>query len=66
VEQRARLKQLFGKSPSLKPFAGNALSEGYPNSARRAFLETVIPLNQFPAACPFTLEEVLDNSFLPD
>lgn len=66
VEQRTRLKQLFHKSPSLKTFAANALLEGYPHSARRAFLETGIPLNQFPAECPFTLDQVLDDNFLPD
>jgi hypothetical protein len=66
VEQRGRLEKVLQASPSLTRYAASTLVEDYPRAAKRASLETGIPLNQFPAGCTFTLDQVLDDNFLPD
>jgi hypothetical protein len=66
LEQRRRLAQLLQNSPSLKPFAVSALTEQYPHAVRRASAETAIPIQQFPADCPFSLDQVLDQEYLPE
>jgi hypothetical protein len=66
VEQRRRLAQLLENSPSLKPFAREALAEIYPYALERAVAETGIPMKEFPDECPFRFERVLDRKFLPE
>jgi hypothetical protein len=61
-----RVQRILRDSPSLKPFAASALTESYRHAATRASLEIGIPLDQFPAECPFTLDQLLDDEFLPD
>jgi hypothetical protein len=64
--RRWRLKLILKQSPSLRRYAASALAKGYPRAAARASLEAGIPLNDFPAECLFTLDQVLDDEFLPD
>jgi hypothetical protein len=65
TEQRARLQSILRQSPSLKRFADTALLDIYPAAAKRASAETGIPIAQFPKECPFRLDQVLDDEFLP-
>lgn len=66
MEQRRRIEQILEESPSLKPFTASALVKNYHHAAQLASLQTGIPLGQFPGECPFTLDQVLDDEFLPD
>jgi Domain of unknown function DUF29 len=66
LEQRRRVAQLLQNSPSLKPFACSAFAEMYPYVVKRASAETGIPIKQFPGECPFSLDQVLDQEFLPE
>jgi hypothetical protein len=52
-------------SPSLARFPGEVLESAYTKAVREAERETGIPTRNFPAKCPFTIEQVLDFDFLP-
>jgi hypothetical protein len=63
--QRAELAELFEDSPSLRRSV-EALPKAYRNARRRTGIETRLPAETFPRECPFTLEQVLDEDFLPE
>ncbi|MFN3546027.1 MAG: DUF29 domain-containing protein [Mesorhizobium sp.] len=65
-DQRVRIAKVIKESPSLRGHPGKALSEEYGNARLTAADETGLPENAFPAACPFTVEQILDPDFLPD
>jgi hypothetical protein len=64
--QRREIVKLLEEMPSLR----NALQEGLERAYRWAAEDTVEEMgllrNPFPAACPFTLDRILDPAFLPD
>jgi len=64
-EQRYRIQQLLKSSPSLKPKLGEVITEVYPKAIGLAADETGKPKSLFPEKCPFTLEQILDEEFLP-
>jgi len=66
IEQRAQLGDRLGDSPSLRPYAAKALDDAYRLARLKAADETGLPLGRFPETCPFTIEEALDEAFLPD
>jgi len=63
VEARTRLNDLLDESPSLKNYPQECLEKAFTAAARRAQLET--GLLQMPEDCPWTIEQVLDDDFLP-
>ena len=65
-EQRIRLAQHLKDNPSLKAAAPEALADGYRRALVRAQRETRLPEDRFPAACPWTAEQVADDGFLPN
>jgi hypothetical protein len=66
-EQRLQLKLLFEDSPSLlKGYAPEIFERGYLYARRKAKDETKLPLQTFPETTPYTLEQVLDEDFLPE
>lgn len=65
AEQRGQLDSLFEKSPSLKPLVAEVLPGCYARAARRAAIETGLPISAFPASNPFSQAEVLDDDFVP-
>lgn len=64
-EQRNELDYLLRQSPSLRRLLPDALADGYGRACRDAARETGLSRERFPAACPFTLEKVLDAEFWP-
>lgn len=64
-EQRRQIEQIFEDSPSLRPFVGEALVAVYDDARASAVAETGLADDMFPASCPFTLDEILSQSFLP-
>jgi hypothetical protein len=64
-EQRNRIRDLLLDSPSLKPYLDEILSECYQRGRRAASDETELPLDAFPAECPYTLEQSLNSDFFP-
>jgi Domain of unknown function DUF29 len=64
-EARESLDILVGESPSLKNFPAMVLDEVYERARRKAAKETRLPASRFPAECPFDINDVLDENFLP-
>ncbi len=65
-EQRRQIELIVDDSPSLRPFIIEALPQSYSDARESAVEETGLPATEFPAECPFTLDEVLSRSFLPE
>lgn len=65
-EQRRQIEKLLRESPSLHSFVATALTESYSDARDDAVEETGIAETEFQAECPFTLDEVLSRSFLPE
>jgi Domain of unknown function DUF29 len=65
-EHRQRIKQQVNKSPSLKTYPEEILSECYADARELASDETGLPLTTFPAECPYAIADVLASTFLPD
>jgi len=65
IEHRRRIHKALEDSPSLKSDLETALSECYESAVKQAKAETQLPLETFPARCPYDVAEVLDDDFLP-
>lgn len=63
--QRLDLSELLEENPTLKPYLEEALQRGYPKGVLLAVGETDLPSRTFPVECPYSLTEILDNSFYP-
>ena len=66
VEHRQRLKKAFKESPSLQPYFIEVFNESYQDARELAAAETGFAMDAFPVEPPFTPEETLDSSFLPE
>jgi hypothetical protein len=65
LEQRFRILDLLGESPSLKRVPGERLDSAYILGKNSAITETLLPESTFPETCPYTIEQVLDPDFFP-
>jgi hypothetical protein len=65
-EQRKQLDGLLRDSPSLKPRLIEELDDSYISARLLAGGETGLPETAFPASCPFSLSQLLDEGFWPD
>ena len=65
-EQRRQIEQILDDSPSLRGFAGETLAGAYDDARRNAVAETGLAETEFPAVSPFTADDVLSRSFLPE
>jgi hypothetical protein len=63
LEQRRQLALLLGRRPSLRRRVPEAVAWAYSRARRDATAETHLPLTTFPEACPWTIEQVLDDDF---
>lgn len=66
INARSEIAQLLEENPGLKPQLEAFLARAYPTARRLARAETRLPLQTFPATCPWTLEQVLDDDFWPE
>jgi hypothetical protein len=65
LEARDQLNERLRESPSLRSYPNTVLEKQYSIARLRAADETDLPLDTFPAECPYTVNEVLDESFHP-
>lgn len=65
-EQRFRIKRVLQESPSLRRYPQEVLRDEYSLARSEAAEETGLSENASPETCPFTIEEILDPSFLAD
>jgi hypothetical protein len=65
-EQRKQLQELMLDSPSLKPRFAEDVEDSYLSATLLAAGATGLPETRFPATCPFSLEQLLDEAFWPE
>src|SRR5688500_7061590 len=65
LEQRSRLDELLEESPSLRSYPAEIIDKEYPLARQSAAGDTALPIETFPPECPYSMQEVLDPSFLP-
>ena|ERR1022692_2070748 len=64
-EQREEIAEVLDESPSLRRTMPAGLSKAYPSARKAAAIETGMLIKNLPPTCPYSLEQVLDESFLP-
>ncbi|QYO63945.1 DUF29 domain-containing protein [Leptolyngbya sp. 7M] len=65
-EQRTRTRLVLKDNPSLKPYVPEAIAIAYQLAQDLAVRETGMDYDTFPAECPYTIEQILEETFLPD
>ena len=66
VGHRRRLRDDLKDSPSLRGYASDILDEAYADAREQVSVESRLPLRALPKASPYTLDQTLDPTFLPD
>ena len=66
LEHRGRLAKDFSASRSLELYAEAELADLYRLARKRAAVQTRLPSEAFPETCPYTLEQTLNENFLPE
>ncbi len=64
--QRIDIRELLEDSPSLRNEISDRIETAYEKAKLAAEVETGIEKQNFSAACPFSLEQILDEDFLPN
>jgi Domain of unknown function DUF29 len=63
--QRADIRQLLDDSPTLRREIPAVIAERYDMARRNAAAETGLPMATFPTDCPFAVDEILAEEWLP-
>jgi len=63
--QRAEVAGILSQSPSLRPRILDALRHLYPEALQNAIDETGISPDSFPAACPYSVDQLTDPDYWP-
>jgi hypothetical protein len=66
IEHRDRIEAILDDSPSLRHQVPAIITKAYPRACRLTSSETALPLEIFPETCPWTAEQVLDETFWPE
>jgi Domain of unknown function DUF29 len=66
AEQRGRIEYHLNDSPSLKPYVPQAMQLAWKVARIKAARETGLDVQTFPQACPYTFEQAMSESWLPD
>ena len=64
--QRRELRLLLQQSPSLKREVAEAVKQAYLDAMDDAAEETGLSVTTFPSECPFSSEQILDRTYLPE
>jgi hypothetical protein len=65
LNARFEIADLVEESPSLQSAPVNCLTKAYADARKLAAIETGIALKKFPVDCPYTIEQILDEDWLP-
>lgn len=65
-EQRREAARVLKENPSLKPYLSEAVRLGYESGVDLAVRETGMDYDSFPSECPYTIEQILEETYLPD
>ncbi|MDB9440593.1 MAG: DUF29 domain-containing protein [Sphaerospermopsis kisseleviana] len=66
IEHRRRVQESLQDSPSLQPYLEEIFTECYTQAVKQAKAETGLPRESFPVICPYHLQQVISDDFLPD
>ena len=66
LNARAEIADRLEDYPSLRPQVPALLAAAYPRARRLAADETELPLAIFPEACPWPVDQLLDEDFWPE
>ena len=66
LQQRFEIERIIEDSPSLREFATGRLGEAYSDARERVVEALGLLQPDFPSDCPFTLDQVLSHSFVPE
>ncbi|HMQ57151.1 MAG TPA: DUF29 domain-containing protein [Rhizobiaceae bacterium] len=66
IEQRKRIAKLLRENPSLKHVPQESLTEVHELARIVAANDSGLDAEAFPADCPFTIDQILDESFWPE
>ena len=66
MEQREKINRLIRKNPSVKLLLPEAFDNAYRDARLIAFKDTGLLPDKWPSACPWSLEQVLDDGFWPE
>lgn len=64
--QRWDIEAILEDNPSLRRELGECVAKAYPRARREAIQETGLFRSPWPDACPWALEQILDETWLPD
>lgn len=65
IRERAHIEDIEEDSPSLRAEARAPVEHAYRKARREAQAETKLPLSTFPLECPYTLEQLRDDEWMP-
>ncbi|NHZ36601.1 DUF29 domain-containing protein [Massilia rubra] len=63
--QRGQIDELVRESPSLVPTIAHVAQQRYARARRMAARETGLSRNGFPSALPYSVQQLLDDDFVP-
>ncbi|UHD18953.1 DUF29 domain-containing protein [Thiocapsa bogorovii] len=66
TDARLQIELAIQDSPSLRSYPTLVLAQSYQRARRSAAMQTGRPLATFPETCPYGLDQVLDDAFLPE
>lgn len=66
TDARTQIELVIADSPSLKNYPLEQLEDSYKRARRQAAGQTNRDLSAFPIDCPYSLESVLDEDWLPE
>jgi hypothetical protein len=65
ARERINAARALSDSPSLRAKLAQLAAEAYEDARREAILETGLPAAAFPASCPYSIEQITAEGFLP-
>lgn len=65
TDARVQIALAIQDSPSLRSYPAEQLAACYPRARRSAIRQNGLPAQRFPEDCPYALEQVLDEDWLP-
>lgn len=63
--ERHKIAEHLDDNPGLKPRRAELFAKAFRSAREDAAIETNLPVDRFPAACPYTYEQVMDEAYWP-
>jgi len=66
AKQRVGIRKVLRDNPSLKYQLEQRVIDCYPDAKSYATIETKLSKSRFPEECPYSLEQLFNENFMPD